>query len=298
MSGELTLIEVGPREGFQTVKQLLPTPMKLQIINGLVRAGLRHVQVASFVSPKLMPQMADADEVCAGLTHADGVCFSGLCLNVKGVERARDAGLHAVDVSISASDTHGRKNAGKSLDEARVALADMIRVARQAGLKVRAGLQCVFGCAYEGEISEGRVHELVDEILAQGVDMLSLADSPGMAHPRQVTALLGNLLPNVPRQVPVVLHFHDTRGLGMANLMAALDCGVTHFDTALGGIGGCPFIPGAAGNIATEDVGNLAAQMGMQTRIDLSAVARWTRNLEEFLGTRFPGKLHFILNKD
>lgn len=287
----ITLIEVGPRDGFQSERTLIPTDQKVAIIDGLVEAGVRHIQVASFVHPKRVPQMADAEKVCAQIQRRPGVSYSGLALNVRGVLRARDAGLDGVDVSISASPTHSEKNTGMSLAKARTALGEMIRAARDAGLKVRAGLQCVLGCAYEGEVAVLRVEQLVAEVLSHDIDMLSLADSPGMAHPRQVTQLLQRILP-LTGAVPVVLHLHDTRGLGIANLVAAVDCGVSHFDTSLGGIGGCPFIPGAAGNIATEDVANLAAAMELPTGISIPAVARWTRHLEESLGRNFPGKLH------
>ena len=294
MSTAITLIEVGPRDGFQSEETPIPTDLKVAVIDGLVEAGVTQIQVASFVHPKWVPQMADADEVCRRITRWPGVTYSGLALNLKGVERAHAAGLDGVDVSISASDTHSRKNTGKDLGEARAALREMVEGARSAGLQVRAGLQCVFGCAYEGRIPEGRVCEMVEEVLSFGVDALSLADSTGMAHPRQVARLMRALVP-VAGQVPIVLHLHDTRGLGIANLMAAFDCGVTRFDTAIGGMGGCPFIPGAAGNIATEDVCALAEAMGIGTGVDIEAVARWTRRLEEHLGRRFPGKLHRLL---
>jgi hydroxymethylglutaryl-CoA lyase len=284
----VTLIEVGPREGFQSESALIPTEAKVAIINGLMEAGIRQIQVASFVHPKRVPQMADAERVCAAIARRPGVSLSGLALNVRGVERARDAGLDGVDVSISASETHGRRNSGKSLHEARVEMGEMIREARTAGLEVRAGLQCAFGCAYEGEIPESRILSLVDEVLAHGVDMVSLADSPGLAHPRQVTGLLRQIMPRLDG-VPLVLHLHDTRGLGIANLTAALDGGVTHFDTALGGIGGCPFIPGAAGNIATEDVANLLEMMGLATGVKIREVAHWSRHLEERVGHPLPG---------
>lgn len=283
------LIEVGPRDGFQFEEKVIPTRLKLEVIAGLVAAGLKEIQVTSFVHPERVPQMADAERLIRQLPRHDGVRYSGLVLNQIGLERAREAGLEWVEVSVSASDTHSRKNAGVSSIEAAARGREMVRRARSLGIGVRAGVQCAFGCAYEGHVPGTRVLELAEAYLAAGADLLALSDTTGMATPGSIREMLAALLP-LAGNVPVVLHLHDTRGLGLVNLCAALASGVSRFDTALGGMGGCPFVPGAAGNIATEDTAYLLASIGIETGIDIAAVAACTRRLEGFFHKRFPAK--------
>jgi hydroxymethylglutaryl-CoA lyase len=288
--------EQGLRDGLQGEKTFLPPEKKLALIGALVDAGLKRIQVTSFVNPKLIPQMADAEQVCAGLKKAEGVVYSGLVLNVKGTERAAAAGLTHVAASISASDTHSRKNANASLAEARRRFVEMARFGKQHGLTVRGGLQCVFGCRFEGRIDPAVVLDLVQEQLDQGVDEIALADSTGMAHPRSIQDICGRVLELTGGRT-VVLHLHDTEGKGLANALAALQVGVTHFDTAFGGMGGCPFIKGASGNIATEDLVCMLNQMGIHTGIDADRVAALSRELEAFFGKAFSGKMHRVLDR-
>ena len=285
------LIEVGPRDGFQFELRILPTEFKLKIINALVEAGLSQIQVTSFVHPQRMPQMADAEKLIRRLPKAAGVEYSGLVLNLRGVERAARSGLTAVEISISASDTHSRKNTGMSFEQAVENGAEMIRLARNFNLKVRAGIQCVFGCAYEGRIPLKRVQDIAQGFLDQGVDALALADTTGMGAPGSVKDTLEHLLPRAG-EVPLVFHFHDTRGMGLVNVMAALEYGVSRFDTALGGMGGCPFIEGAAGNIATEDTAYLLASLNVETGVSISKVAQCAKQLENYYGKSFSGKIH------
>lgn len=286
--------EQGLRDGLQSEKIFLPTEKKLALIDALVDAGLTRIQVTSFVNPKLIPQMADAEQVCAGLRKNGGVVFSGLVLNVKGVERAAAAGLTHVAASISASDTHSRRNANASLAEARRRFVEMARAGKQLGLTVRGGLQCVFGCRFEGRVDPAVVLDLVKEQLDQGVDEIALADSTGMANPRSIEDISGRVRELAGGRT-VVLHLHDTEGKGLANALAALQAGITHFDTAFGGMGGCPFIKGASGNIATEDLVCMLDQMGIRTGIDADRVAVLSRELEEFFGKPFSGKMHRVL---
>lgn len=286
-----TLTEVGPRDGFQFEEKLIPADLKVETIDALVDAGIRSIQITSFVHPGRVPQMADAEEVCRRVQKRPGVVFSALVLNPKGLERAARSGLTHVDLSISTSDTHSRRNANMSLTEAVEHMREMIAEARQQGLMVRAGLQCVFGCAYEGPVPVDRVLRMAEGILASGVSAISLADSTGMATPLQIQEVLQQIH-SLSGGTPVVLHLHDTRGLGLPNVMTALQWGVTHFDSALAGMGGCPFIPGATGNIATEDTVYLLQSLGVQTGIDIGKVAACSRRLEEFLKKRFPGKMH------
>ena len=289
-----TLIEVGPRDGFQFETRPLPTEIKLEIIERLADAGLTHIQVASFVNPARVPQMADAEQLVVRLPEADGVEYSGLVLNPQGVERAYRSGLKYVEISISASDSHSRKNTGMTLAQARKMGVEMIRLARGYNLTIRAGIQCAFGCVDEGPIPPQRVLKMAHSFMDCGIDALALSDTTGMGHPASVENLLELLLSDIDN-LPIIMHFHDTRGLGLVNVMTALDIGITRFDTALGGMGGCPFVRGAAGNIATEDTAHLMAELDIETGIDISKVARCSKRLEQYFGKAFSGKLHRIL---
>jgi len=289
--------EQGLRDGLQSEKTFVPTEKKLELIDAVVAAGVKRVQVTSFVNPKVIPQMADAEQVCAGLKPQPGVIFSGLVLNTKGVERAAAAGLTHVSASISASDTHSRKNANASLKEARKRFADMVRTGKQNGLTVRGGLQCVFGCRFEGAVDPNVVFDVVKEQLDLGIDEIALADSTGMANPRAIREICAEVV-ELANGATVLLHLHDTEGKGIANAMAALQVGVNHFDTAFGGMGGCPFIKGASGNIATEDLACMLAQMGIATGIDVDKIAAISRSLEVFFGKQFSGKMHRVLARD
>jgi hydroxymethylglutaryl-CoA lyase len=289
--------EQGLRDGLQSEKTIVPTEKKLELINALVDAGLKRIQVTSFVHPKLVPQMADAAEVCKGLSQSNGVIFSGLVLNTKGIERAANAGLQHVAASISASDTHSRKNANASLAEARKRFAEMVKVGKQHGLVIRGGLQCVFGCRFEGKIDTGVVLDVVKEQLDLGIDEVALADSTGMANPRSIEEISAQVV-ELASGKPVFLHLHDTEGKGLANVLAALQVGVTHFDTAFGGMGGCPFIKGASGNISTEDLVFMLRQMGIETGIDVGRISAVSRSLEDFFSRRFSGKMHRVVERD
>jgi len=291
---EVIIEEQGLRDGLQSESTLISTEQKLAAIDRLVGAGLRRIQVASFVNPKLVPQMADAEALVAQLDRKQGVVYSALVLNVRGLDRAAAAGLDHVSASISASDAHSRRNANKSLPEAIVEFASMVRQAKSARLTVRGGIQCAFGCRYEGEIPQQRVLDLVKQHLDLGVDELALADSTGMGDPRSIREMMAQVV-EMAGPVPVMLHLHDTEGKGLANLVAALECGVKHFDTAFGGLGGCPFIKGATGNIATEDTAWMLAEMGIATGLDLRPIAQLTRQFEGLLGKKLPGKLHPLI---
>lgn len=287
----VTLFEVGPRDGFQFEKTLIPTSLKLEMVQGLVAAGLRNIQVASFVNPRKVPQMADAEELVRRLPKDPAVCFSGLVLNRVGLERACKSGLQAVEISVSASDSHSRRNTGMPLTVAVAQGQELIRTAVREGLRVRASVQCAFGCVQEGPIAEDWVGQILAAFKATGAHSLALADTTGMATPPAVKRLLRQVLP-ATGTTPLALHLHDTRGLGLVNLMAGLECGVTRFDTAFAGLGGCPFVQGAAGNIATEDTLYLLAALGVETGVDAAVVARCSRRLAAFLGKTLAGKLY------
>ncbi len=278
----VTLIEVGPRDGFQSEKKIIPTPLKIDIISGLSAAGFKMIQVGSFVSPRRVPQMADTDRLPGLLEPIPGVTYNYLVLNRAGFDRAVGSGAASLEISVSASNTHSRKNTGISRDNA---IAEAIRMAGDAvkhGLHVRASIQCAFGCVYEGRIDPAFVVATSRKFLSMKPNMLVLADTTGMATPASVTSLLKDLLP-ISGDTPVALHLHDTRGLGLSNVRAAIECGVLHFDTALSGMGGCPFIPGAPGNISTEKTLSMLAQMNINTGIDLEAVVRCSERLKSHL---------------
>ncbi len=293
----VTLVEVGPRDGFQFEKAIISTDRKVRIIEGLIAAGLRWIQATSFVHPKKVPQMADADALIGQLPRRDDVIYTALALNEKGVERAHAAGLNHVEISVSASDAHSWRNAGLPLSEALQRGQRMIRMAAERHMGVTASIQCALGCAYEGRIPPERVLELAGGFLSVGVDYLSIADTTGMGNPRSVGELLEELMP-LAGETPVGLHLHDTRGLGLVNMTAALECGATRFDASVGGMGGCPFVPGAAGNIATEDAAYLLDSMGIETGIDLACLCGCAQDLSGLFGKSLPGKLHKLRGVD
>ncbi|UCD82435.1 MAG: hydroxymethylglutaryl-CoA lyase [Desulfobacterales bacterium] len=294
---EVVIEEQGLRDGLQSEKALVPKEKKLELIHAVVDAGVKRVQVTSFVHPKLIPQMADAEDVCQGLKHTKDVIFSGLVLNTKGIERAANAGLKHVAASISASDTHSRKNANASLAEARKRFAEMVKIGKQHHLTIRGGLQCVFGCRFEGKIDPALVFDLIKEQLDLGIDEVALADSTGMANPHSIQEISAKVI-ELADGMPVFLHLHDTEGKGLANALAALQVGVAHFDTAFGGMGGCPFIKGASGNISTEDLVFMLGQMGIECGIDIDKISAISRSLEDFFVKQFSGKMHRVLARD
>jgi hydroxymethylglutaryl-CoA lyase len=289
--------EQGLRDGIQNEKKIVPTERKLQLIDKLIAAGLTHIQVASFVHPKAVPQMADAEAVCADLKKVAGVTYSGLVLNPRGIERAVKAGLSYVAASVSASDAHSRRNANRSLEEARAGFAEMIRLGREVGLRIRGGVQCAFGCRFQGFVDPELVIEIVKEQIDLGVDEIALADSTGMADPLSMAALAGRVV-ELAGERPVWLHLHDTEGRGLANALAALQVGVSRFDTAFGGFGGCPFIKGATGNIPTEDLALMLHRMGIKTGVEIKKIGAVSQGLEEFFGHPGSGKVQGLLARD
>ncbi|MCS7037909.1 MAG: hydroxymethylglutaryl-CoA lyase [Saprospiraceae bacterium] len=288
---EVILEEQGLRDGLQTLKIIIPTEKKLEWIDRLVGAGLRRLQVTSFVHPGLVPQMADAEALFQQLHKREGVVYSALVLNRKGVERAIAAGAEHLAISVSASDTHSQKNTRMRLEEAKADFRQNMRLARSHGIRVRAGIQCAFGCRYEGAIPAERVLDLIRHHLDAGADEIALADSTGMAHPVQIRSLVAHAL-ELCGAVPLALHLHNTENKGLANLFAAYEMGVRQFDTAFGGLGGCPFIPDATGNIATEDTVHFFRQMGVETGIDLEKVAAISREVEALTNAHLSGALY------
>jgi hydroxymethylglutaryl-CoA lyase len=296
-AARIVIEDQGPRDGFQVESRVVPTDQKLLFIAGLVEAGVSRIQVCSFVSPSAVPQMADAEALCAQLEARSGVTYSGLVLNERGIERAIAAGLTHVACSYSASDTHSLKNTRMSLVRARASHVETVKKAKAAGLRVRGGLQCAFGCRYEGRIDREAVLAMVESQLALGVDEVALADSTGMADPRAIAWLMQRVV-SVAQGKPVFLHLHDTEARAMANALAAIDVGVTHFDTAFAGMGGCPYIKGASGNLSTEDLAATLHLMGYETGIDIRKVAQLSNEAEAFFAKKFWGKMHRVLGAE
>jgi len=288
---KVTITEVGLRDGLQNELKLIPTSVKLDILTQLIQCGINHIQVTSFVSRHLVPQMADARELCLALSNLNNstTVFSVLALNVRGVENAADCGIQHVDISISADPVHGQKNTGMNLSDARKTMKKMIQKAHVLNLHVHAGIQCAFGSAFNEKIPESRVLDMTQEILDLEVDRFGLFDTTGMAMPSQIKKMLDAILPTINPHL-FFLHLHDTYGFAKVNLLSALDYGVSNFDTAFGGLGGCPFIPGASGNLCTEDIVYLLSDMGIQTGIDFYQVHACSKKLMSFLDKQLPIK--------
>lgn len=294
LPSHVTIVEVGPRDGLQREKRLISTDEKIDLIRSLSAAGLKRIQVTSFVHPKLVPQMADAEELINRLPKRPDIVYSGLALNLKGVERAQKAGISSIDISVSASEAHSRRNANRSIAKALSEFKEMYAYARSFDMVVRGGIQCAFGYLSPDDVEPEVVIDLARHHLELGVDELALADSSGFANPRGLTLMLESIVP-MAGDIPVVLHLHDTRGMGLANVMAALQAGVHQFDTAFGGLGGCPFIDGATGNIPTEDTVYMLESLGINTGVDLERLAQISRKFEQRLDKPLPSKLYSLL---
>ncbi|WP_372841557.1 hydroxymethylglutaryl-CoA lyase [Phaeovulum sp.] len=282
------------RDGLQNEARAFSVDEKLHFLAGLEAAGVKRIQLGSFVHPKWVPQMANTDALFAQLSPKPGVTYTALILNMAGLDRALAVGVKHLSISVSASETHSRKNLNKSVAEARAAIAPIIERALAEGIAVRAGIQSALGCGFEGRIDPARVEDIAKSYGEIGVQEVNIADTAGLANPVQVYGLCTRLRDVLPDATALSLHLHDTRGLGLANMVAGLQAGVRIFDSALGGLGGCPFIPKATGNIATEDAAYALAEMGLATGIDQRALGALTRELEARLGRALPGRMAHI----
>jgi hydroxymethylglutaryl-CoA lyase len=276
--------DVSPRDGLQNERVLLPTATKLELIERLVGAGVRRLEATSFVDARRVPAMADAEAVMAGVRRAPGVSYVGLVLNLRGLERAIAAGCEEVNMAVVCTDGFARRNQGRSSAETVATFGEVAAAARRAGLGVSAVLSVAFGCPFEGEVPVSRVAEVAATVAAHAPDRLSLADTIGVASPADVRERLGAVREAVPEGVLLGAHFHNTRGTGLANVSAALEEGVGVFDACVGGIGGCPFAPNATGNISTEDLVYMLERMGVDTGLDLEALAATAGWLATHLG--------------
>lgn len=274
-----TIVEVGPRDGLQNERVRLSTDQKLAMIRGLVAAGLRHVEVGSFVHPRWIPQMADTAEVVRQLPDDDGVHYWTLVPNDRGLDNALDAGARSIAVFMSSSESHNKKNLNRTIEESLENIRGVAGRALSHGLEVRAYVSTVFGCPYEGDVDFGRVLDIADALLELGAVQVSLGDTTGMGTPMQVRTSLERALERFDT-AQLALHLHDTRGVGVANALVAWDAGIRTFDASVGGMGGCPYAPGAAGNLGTEDLVHMLDAMGVDTGVDLDGLLDVSRRLE------------------
>lgn len=277
----VTIREVGPRDGLQN-EQPVPVEDRVRLIDCLSGTGLTHIEAGAFVHPDAIPAMAGSEDVFAGIRRVPGVCYSALVPNVRGMERAVAAGADRAEVVLSASDTHNRRNVRRSTDESLAGIPAIVQVARDAQIDVDGVVATAFGCPYEGDIEPREVARLVRGLLDAGCGSVALGDTTGMATPTRIGAVL-DAVADVPVDV-IAVHLHDTRGTGLANLLWALQAGITHFDASVGGLGGCPYAPGASGNIVTEDAVHMLQDMGVDCGVDLDALIGCAARAEDIAG--------------
>ena len=285
----ISVREVGPRDGLQN-EDPVPTEAKVELIDALSKTGVGRIEAVSFVHPRAIPQMADADEVWSRVHRNEDVRYSALVPNLRGAERAIAAGFHEIEVVVSASDTHNRKNVNRSTAESLDDIEQIIALAHQRGVTCQVIVATAFGSPYEGDVPIERVLWVVGRALAADADSVSFGDTTGMATPSRVMELVGETYLRYP-DVPLNLHFHNTRGTGLANVLAALQLGVRDFDASVGGLGGCPYAPGATGNIATEELVYMVEDMGVSTGVDLSAMIDAAATAERLVGHKLPSQV-------
>lgn len=287
---QVTIVEVGPRDGLQNEALFVSTDQKVELIERLSETGLRRIEITSFVHPKAIPQLQDSEDVVKRVTPKRGISYSTLVPNEKGLERALEAGVKEIGLFVSASETHNQKNVRMSISDS---LKGFQRIAERAlthQIRMRGYVVTAFGCPYEGRISLEKVEWIVKEYKALGIHEVALGDTTGMANPVLVRHWVERIRPLLG-ETALALHFHDTRGTALANVLGALEAGVTIFDGAVGGLGGCPYAPGASGNVATEDLVNMLEEMGIDTGIDLDKLIACAGFVREILGRDLPSHL-------
>jgi hydroxymethylglutaryl-CoA lyase len=288
---KVSIYEVSPRDGLQNEAKMLSVEAKIELVEALMSTGLTRIELTSFVSPRWIPQLADADELARRIKARPGVVFSALVPNAKGLERARAVGLPEIAVFMSASETHNRKNTNRSIESSLETFVEVVPPALEAGMRVRAYVSTVWGCPYEGDVDPNRALEITSRLLELGCYQVSLGDTIGVGTPAQTEKILGIFLDKIPAE-KLALHFHDTRGTALPNALAGLALGVRDFDASIGGLGGCPYAPGAAGNVATEDLVYMLHGMGIETGLDLDKLVEVGKLAEKIIGRTLPGKVH------
>jgi hydroxymethylglutaryl-CoA lyase len=286
LPARVSIREVAPRDGLQN-EDPVPTAAKVRLLDALSHTGVRRIEAVSFVHPKAIPQMADADEVWAAAAKVPGVRYSALVPNARGATRALDAGFTEIEVVVSASGTHNRRNINRSTAESLDEIAGLVELLHSRGATAEVIIATSFGCPYEGDIDPVRVAGMVDRVVADGADRVAFGDTTGMATPRRVAEVVGPVRER-HADLPILLHFHNTRGTALVNIMAGIELGVTEYDASVGGLGGCPYAPGASGNVATEEVVHLLHDLGIDTGIDLGALIEVARLAEEIVGRELP----------
>ncbi len=282
--------EVGPRDGLQIEADFIPTTTKIELINQLIDAGLREIEYSSFVSPRAVPQLADAADVLAGLNRSSGVHLVALVPNGKGASRAIEAGVDEIRVFVSASESHNQKNVNRMIEDSLEGFEEVTKIAASADMPVSGAIATSFGCPFEGDVPVEQVGMIAKRYLELGMVGVGLGDTTGMATPPLVAERCRYLQDHVP-DLPITLHFHNTRGIGLANVMAGLDEGIDRYESSFAGLGGCPFAPGATGNICTEDLVFLLHEMGIETGIDLQKLCGVAKRVEEVVGRTLPGQV-------
>jgi hydroxymethylglutaryl-CoA lyase len=286
----VTICEVGTRDGFQIEPDFIPTDVKVEVVDLLSAAGLPRIEVTSFVHPKAVPQLRDAEAVMARITRRPGTRYAALVPNDKGAVRAVDAGVDAIHTVLSASESHNLANVNMTIAESLEKLRAVMQVADRAKVHVGCGISTSFGCPFEGDVPLTQLESVVRRLVDMGARAIGLADTTGMANPRQVAQVLDHLTPRFPG-VEWTLHTHDTRAMAIPNILAAMECGVTNFDASIGGLGGCPFAPGASGNVCSEDLVHCLHAMGVATGIDLERLLAASRRVQEIVGRALPGQI-------
>jgi hydroxymethylglutaryl-CoA lyase len=284
----IVISEVGPRDGLQIERTFIATEQKIALIDALSRTGLSKIEATSFVRPKVVPQLADAEAVAAGIARREGVRYAAFIPNARGAERAVAAGIDDLKVGMAASDTFNELNVRMTTEQGMRAIDEIARVAKGTASRVVGGIATAFGCPYEGPVSPDRVQRMFAQLIEIGAPIVYLADTTGVANPDLVRRTVESLRTRWP-QARIGLHLHNTRGQGIANALAGLYCGVTDFEGSVGGLGGCPFAPRAVGNICTEDFVHMADEMGIETGIDLDALIATSRMAQQILGRTLPG---------
>jgi len=288
---DVTMYEVGPRDGLQNESRMVPTDDKVKLIDALSETGLRAIEITSFVNPKWIPQLADGAEVSRRIVRKPGLVYSALVPNRQGLDAAIASGMKEVAVFMSASETHNKKNVNKTIAQTLTAFRETVPPAIAAGVRVRAYVSTVYGCPYEGAVDPARALELARALRDLGCYQISLGDTIGVANPRQVRDVLSRVIAEIPKP-EVAVHFHDTRGTALANILVAVEMGITTVDAALGGLGGCPYAPGASGNVATEDVVYMLEGMGVRTGVDLDRLVDCARLASTVVGHEVPSKYY------
>jgi len=268
---KVTIVDVGPRDGFQNEKQFIPTQKKIDIANGLIRAGLKNIQVSSVVHPKAVPQLADAEEVMTKIDRRPDVSYRLLVPNLKGLQRALPLKPDKINLMMSVTEAHSRSNANRSIEDTLKEYEILIATIMENGIEVSGGMACAFGCPFQGRVSLGEIERVADRYRAMGLRSITIADTVGFANPKLVYDTIAHILDKYP-EIQWLAHFHNHRDLALANILAAMQAGLTEFDSAIGGLGGCPYAPNAAGNVATEDLVNMLNEMGIECGVDLDAL--------------------------